>query len=523
MKQGLEKFFKRVYVNCMRRVIKTLCVATALIAMAAYQLGFVEAATNAADPAVTAGSVPFRVVKVEQTGPVYLDSNPVWIPIDVYFSKPVADAGTPADYTVIFDRDGDFSTESDQVQVIPDSVSIYQSNVGETGKKVQVDLSFVPDEGGRFLVRVGEKVKAQDGSLLDPRYNFGPTYPVRIYRPGSLKLEKVRYLGPDPGQPDSVLLVADFNKPVWGSVWKLQVTYDQDGDLSTTTDVKPVKITATGDYWGPMENQPWHSLVGVDINNLRPGGRFKIHCLPSLTSADGEPIDSAHADYVTEVISTWGVPRSVWHQKFVDVKEEPLDARVYALFLRGIISGVDEHHFAPDQKLTRAQFAALMDRVLKKEYPDYARRGSTNRQTFADIPATAWYKEAVERLAAAGFMQGTRPGYFSPEEKVTREQLLVTVSRIIALDPAAWLFEVEDQNDLLTRYQDRDKISPWARRGVALCLWANCDLGATGSDRLEPQAPATRADAATLLHQLLFPSVFPDHHLELAREIGSWQ
>lgn len=514
---------KRVYVNRMRRVIKTLCVAAALIAMAAYQSGFVEAATNTPDPAVTAGSVPFRVVKVEQTGPVYLDSNPVWIPIDVYFSKPVADAGTPADYTVIFDRDGDFSTESDQVQVIPDSVSIYQSNVGETGKKVQVDLSFVPDEGGRFLVRVGEKVKAQDGSLLDPRYNFGPTYPVRIYRPGSLKLEKVRYLGPDPGQPDSVILVADFNKPVWGSVWKLQVTYDQDGDLSTTADVKPVKITATGDYWGPMENEPWHSLVGVDINDLRPGGRFKIHCLPGLTSADGDPIDPAYADYVTEVITNWGVPRSIWHEKFVDVKEEPLDAQVYALFLRGIIAGVDDHHFAPEEKLTRAQFAVLMDRALSKEYPDYAQRANEAHATFVDVPSTAWYKEAVERLAAAGFMQGTRPGYFSPEEKVTREQLLVTVSRIIALDPAAWLFDVEDQADLLTYYPDWEKISPWARRGVALALWADCKLGGPGGESLNPQSAATRADAAGILHQLLFPPVFHGHFRELAREVGSWQ
>jgi hypothetical protein len=59
----------------------------------------------------------------------------VWIPIDVYFSKPVADAGTPADYTVIFDRDGDFSTKNDQVQVIPDGVSIRQKAFQVPGTK----------------------------------------------------------------------------------------------------------------------------------------------------------------------------------------------------------------------------------------------------------------------------------------------------------------------------------------------------------------------------------------------------
>lgn len=476
-------------------------------------------------PPAAAGPVPFRVLRVEQTGPVYVYPDHVWIPLHVYFSKPLVDAGTPADYTVIFDRDGDFSTKNDQVQVTPDSVSISQGNVGTTGKRVQVDLvGFVPDERGRFLVRVGDNVRAQDGSSLDPRYNWGPTYPVRIYRPETFRLEKVRYLGPDARQPDNVILVADFNKPVRGSVWKLNVTYDQDGDLSTTADVKPVKITATGDYWEPLENEPWHSLVEMDINGLRPGGRFKVHCLPDLTSADGEPIDPAHADYVTEVISSWGVPRSVWQQKFVDVKEEPLGAKVYALFLKGVISGVDEHHFAPDKELTRAQFAVLMDRVLNKQYPEYVRRGSADRQSFADVPGTAWYKEAVERLAAAGFMQGTKPGYFSPEEKVTREQLLVTVSRIIALDPAVWLFDVENEEDLLTYYPDWDKISPWARRGVALTLWANCHFGgAAGIERLEPQSPATRADAVTIFHQLLFPPVFQGHYRELAREVGSWQ
>lgn len=60
MKQGLDKFLKRVCGNRVRRVINTLCVAAALVVMAGYRSGLVEAA--AAPLATYTGPNGIRIV-----------------------------------------------------------------------------------------------------------------------------------------------------------------------------------------------------------------------------------------------------------------------------------------------------------------------------------------------------------------------------------------------------------------------------------------------------------------------------
>ncbi len=60
-----------------------------------------------------------------------------------------------------------------------------------------------------------------------------------------------------------------------------------------------------------------------------------------------------------------------------------------------------------------------------------------NGGRFRDVPAGAWYASAVERVSAAGLMNGTAPGVFSPGGAVTRGQIAAILYRL-AGEPAVY-------------------------------------------------------------------------------------
>lgn len=74
---------------------------------------------------------------------------------------------------------------------------------------------------------------------------------------------------------------------------------------------------------------------------------------------------------------------------FVDVSE---DAYYYQAVLwavgEGITNGTDDHHFSPNLTANRAQCVTFLYRYVGAPAVE-------NKTTFADVPATAYYADAV--------------------------------------------------------------------------------------------------------------------------------
>jgi len=82
---------------------------------------------------------------------------------------------------------------------------------------------------------------------------------------------------------------------------------------------------------------------------------------------------------------------------------------------------------------------------------------------FLDVPAGAWYAGAVEQVSAAGLMNGTAAGIFSPGDSVTRGQVAAILYRM-AGEPAVYGSSFTDVSS--TAYYA--KAVAWAaRQGVA--------------------------------------------------------
>ncbi|PPT06701.1 hypothetical protein CKA32_005405 [Geitlerinema sp. FC II] len=177
---------------------------------------------------------------------------------------------------------------------------------------------------------------------------------------------------------------------------------------------------------------------------------------------------------------------------FVDVPEEYW-AKPYidAMSARNLVEGVEENRFAPEEPVTRAQFAALIGRIFE------GRTSSSEAIAFNDISGEYWAVEAINEAVRLGFLKGYPGQVFQPEQPVTRFEVLLSLSSGLGLESP------ENPDAVLGDYTDRDTVPDWAKPAVAAAVNAGL-LGAYPDNReLDLDRAATRADVTAIAYRAL--------------------
>lgn len=196
--------------------------------------------------------------------------------------------------------------------------------------------------------------------------------------------------------------------------------------------------------------------------------------------------------------------------QFDDMERHWARADVAMMASKLIVQGMTTSTFAPDETITRAEFAALLVRSLGLSVSGSG-RASSELPSFADVASDAWYASAIQAAAAAGLIEGLSEDRFAPDAPVTREQLAVLMARAIAFAEQSAVLAAQsaaadplDANgDSLQPFLDRHAISDWAADAVAEAVSAGIMTGVDGGSRIGPKEPATRAQAAVMLKRLL--------------------
>ena len=94
----------------------------------------------------------------------------------------------------------------------------------------------------------------------------------------------------------------------------------------------------------------------------------------------------------------------------------------------GILQGVSEREFAPQDNLSREQMAVILDRMTGYlELPL-----SVEQQRFSDEGEVSGYaRESVARMGAAGLMRGMGDGRFCPQQTTTRAQACAALYQMV--------------------------------------------------------------------------------------------
>ncbi|MGB9868251.1 MAG: S-layer homology domain-containing protein [Bacillota bacterium] len=183
-----------------------------------------------------------------------------------------------------------------------------------------------------------------------------------------------------------------------------------------------------------------------------------------------------------------------FHPEFRDMEEHWAKDSVDLLARRLIVKGIGESRFAPDEKLTRAQFAALLARAM-------GLKGHSS-SVFADVPEDHWASSAVGSLSQSGLISGTKPGLFEPERYISREEMAVAFARALELAGIGPSLGEGQVDSLLGVYRDSAQVAPWARRALASCMVSGIMQGRPGLE-IAPKDMASRAEAVTMVKNLL--------------------
>ncbi len=174
---------------------------------------------------------------------------------------------------------------------------------------------------------------------------------------------------------------------------------------------------------------------------------------------------------------------------FEDVKTSAwyYNAVEYAVS-EGLFAGTGKTTFSPDGPMTRGMFVTVLGRKAGVDKSQYL----TCR--FNDVKAGAFYAPYAEWAAAYGIVSGVSETRFSPNDKITREQMASILYRYAKATENDATFSAEAYNS----FSDTGKVSGWAAEAFQ---WA-ADKGIiNGSDgKLNPKNTASRAQVAQIFY-----------------------
>ncbi len=154
---------------------------------------------------------------------------------------------------------------------------------------------------------------------------------------------------------------------------------------------------------------------------------------------------------------------------------------------REIFNGIGKDTFAPSAAMTRGMLAQVLYNFDRDAAPSSA-------NTFADAEGM-WFADAASWAAAADVITGTSKG-FEGNVNVTREQVATMLYRYAKQCG----YSVSASGEL-SAYSDAGSTSDWATDAMRWAVGVGLMQGSNG--KLNPQAPATRAQLAAIMQRFV--------------------
>ncbi|SDC26854.1 component of the Tol biopolymer transport system [Paenibacillus sp. UNCCL117] len=273
----------------------------------------------------------------------------------------------------------------------------------------------------------------------------------------------------------TALRIADPVKPSDKRLRLLSSAYEWKLDNGKTL-AKPGRLTLAYDK------------VAFGLGDPRKLGVYRLDAASGVWRYAGGVVDARGGAVELETALPGVYAVLVAAYGFSDLDDHWGRADIEALAARGIVTGDPGGTFRPNGSVTRAEFVKLMASLIDAEPIEGAK-------PFDDVPADAWYAEAIAEASAAGVVVGDG-GKFRPNDPVSREEMAVMLYRASVPDAAG-----DPSTSSLDGYLDGGEVSAWAREAVAYEVRSGTLQGSGGL--LKPTATATRAEAAAVIARKL--------------------
>lgn len=258
---------------------------------------------------------------------------------------------------------------------------------------------------------------------------------------------------------------------------------------NSTTPVTPPVQQASPDSTNQQNETPYQSVEPTPILVLPPLSYLPRQQSPqvqptvppsNVTEQNGvvTPVEKMPTNPPAKAFTD--VPADFWARGFID-----------ALSSRGIITGfAEDYTFRPNQPVTRAEYAAIVEKAFN-------RSPGGNAIAFTDLPEKFWATEAINKATTDGFLSGYPDKTFKAEQKIPRVQVLVSLASGLNLKAPS------SPDKDINIYQDAKDIPQYAVDRVAAATANNLVVNYPDPKLLDPNKEATRAEVAAMVHQAL--------------------
>lgn len=245
--------------------------------------------------------------------------------------------------------------------------------------------------------------------------------------------------------------------------------------VEATPEVTPSPSQAAAIVPSPVPATPSPTATASPLPTAEEG----VKIVPPVVM-QAPPAQRAPKKPTTATVSNFpDVPKDLWARPYIE-----------ALAAQGLISGFLDGSFKPGNAITRAEFAALLQKAFEQKQQKQV-------TSFTDVKPNFWALPAIQDATKSGFMQGYPGNVFRPDQQIPRVQVIVSLANGIGLSPAT------NPQQVLQTYQDAAQIPNYAQGAVAASTQAGLVANYPNPKVLNPNRDANRAEVAAMVYQAL--------------------
>lgn len=146
------------------------------------------------------------------------------------------------------------------------------------------------------------------------------------------------------------------------------------------------------------------------------------------------------------------------------------------------MNGYEDGTFRPDAKMTRAEIAAILSRIVTRE-------AAAAEMAYSDVQSTSWAKDAISKVTQMGLMNGYEDGTFGPGKSITRAEMAKLIASLI-------------DDTQKTGAGFKDIANHWANADILKAQAAGI-INGYKDGTFKPDHALTRAEAASMINKVL--------------------
>ncbi|MEQ8973301.1 MAG: S-layer homology domain-containing protein [Coleofasciculus sp. C1-SOL-03] len=196
-------------------------------------------------------------------------------------------------------------------------------------------------------------------------------------------------------------------------------------------------------------------------------------------------------------------------QNYSDIQGHWAQQCIQGLTQQGVVSGYPDQTFRPDNVITRAEYAAMIDQA----FPNTSLE--RNAINFKDVSASYWGQDAIQNTYRKGFLSGYPGQVFKPNDLIQRVEAFVALASGLDYESPA-----SPESLLNATYTDAQEIPEYAEGKIAAATKKEILISPPKPNvrLMGPTDPATRAQVAAALCQVKNVSGVPNRYVVNAQQ-----